>query len=120
MMTLDVKSSDDDCGGVRGRTLADELLRNRHTQKKKKKHGTRRKRPGEETSGEELEGLRCEGLTLIEICVTFLCAQSRERERRGERRESARGGGRGSEIERERAERSEIPVNDSCLSHQAN
>lgn len=49
----------------------------------------RKKRPEEEMSGKELEGVRCEGLSLIEICVTFLCARSR-REERGEETEGGR------------------------------
>lgn len=59
-----------------------------------------------------MSGNELEGLTLIEICVTFLCAQSRREKRgRGERERKKRD---------RKIERSEIPADDSCLSHQAN
>lgn len=42
-----------------------------------------------ETSGRELEGVRREGLSLVEICVTFSCARSRGEEA-GEQTEGGR------------------------------
>lgn len=94
MMTLDVKSSDDD----RGAATVAHLLTSSEGMQSRQSAGCREKTPEEETSGKELEGLLCEGLTLIEICVTFLCAQSR-REKWGER-ETAAQRGKGSMRER--------------------
>lgn len=85
-----------------------------------KAQGAGEKTP-EEMSGKELEGLRWEGLTLIEICVTFLCAQSNRERNGGEERGKKRareGEGKWGKIER--VSESEIPVYNSCLSHQPN
>lgn len=55
--------------------------------------------------GEELGGVCCEGLTLIEICVTFLCAQSRTEKQRARERVTGRKRKLAGEKEEEAEER---------------
>ncbi len=89
MTTFKVKSSDNELLGRHGHKCKIKIKKQDRTEEK--------------MSVNELEGLRCEGLTLIEICVTFLCAQSRrEKWERGEteiEREKERGWERGCKIE---------------------
>lgn len=80
----------------------------------------KKKSRGEE-SGKELGGVRREGLSLVEICVTFPCARSRGEEGEGVARSWGFSGGaengrgrvaKGCKISREH-EQSAIPPNDS-------
>lgn len=84
-----------------------------------KAQGAGEKTPEEEMSGKELEGLRWEGLTLIEICVTFLCAQSNRERNGGEERGKRRAHG-GEEAKSREWARVKFLCKNSCLSQQPN
>lgn len=78
------------------------------------------KGPRKRRAGKSWKERACEGPSLIEICVTFLCARSR-----GEKWGEETGRIREPAIKEEDAkfqerEWSEMPVNDSYLPHQAN